>query len=448
MGSLGSEVSVVTPKLVQELPLHYVKLATDAKRMIETLEESCTWGSTSDGGMNRLTLNDDDLQVRQWFIQETKKYGCDIKIDQMGNIFAIRPGQNNDIPPIGIGSHLDTQPTGGKYDGILGVTCGIEVLKTIHDSNVTTYAPLAVINWTNEEGARFPPAMLASGVWGGAFTTEYGHSRPDLNDPSTTLGRELQRIGFLGDVPCSYEANPLSAHFEVHIEQGPILDAAESAVGIVKGIQSIRWCHVDVVGREAHTGTTPMDRRSDTLLGAAKMIVVANDLVTKGPLAARGARATISVINSLPQSINTISGKVRMGLDMRAPLDADVEALEALCRAEFAAICDEHGLTLAFDRFWNSPALHFEPTMVQCVRESARGVGCAMELVSGAGHDSAYASRKVPTAMIFTRCRDGVSHNPAEYTRPEDCTTSAQVLLGAYLRYDDYLRRTNEAGKL
>lgn len=336
----------------------------------------------------------------------------------MGNIFAIRPGQNNSLPPIGIGSHLDTQPTGGKYDGILGVTCGMEVLKTLHTNNITTYAPLAVINWTNEEGARFPPAMLASGVWGGAFTAEYGHGRADPN--GTTLKQELERIGFLGEVPCSYDANPLSAHFEVHIEQGPILDGAESAVGVVKGVQSIRWYNINVVGREAHTGTTPMDRRSDALLGAAKMIVATNCFVTEGELAARGARATIAVINSGPQSINTIAGKVRMGLDIRAPADADVETVEDLCKARFVEICKEHGLTMEFDRFWSSPALHFDPTMVQCVRDSARSIGCEMELVSGAGHDSVYTSLKVPTAMIFARCRDGVSHNPAEYTRPEE----------------------------
>jgi hydantoinase/carbamoylase family amidase len=381
----------------------------------------------------------------------------------MGNIFAIRPGQNNHLPPIGIGSHLDTQPTGGKYDGILGVTCGMEVLKTIHTNNITTYAPLAIINWTNEEGARFPPAMLASGVWGGAFTTEYGHTRTDPD--GLTLKQELEKIGFLGDVPCSYEANPLSAHFEVHIEQGPILDAAQSPVGIVKGVQSIRWYHVDIVGREAHTGTTPMDRRSDALLGAAKMIVETNRFVTEGDLAARGARGTIAVINSGPQSINTIAGKVRLGLDIRAPADADVEKVEELCRVRFDEICKEHGLTMVFDRFWTSPALHFDPTMVQCVRESANSIGCNMELTSGAGHDSVYTSRKVPTAMLFSRCRDGVSHNPAEYTRPEEsvpspfdtttivltnaysCAASAEILLGAYLRYDDHLRATASTGK-
>ncbi|KAI1440173.1 putative N-carbamoyl-L-amino acid hydrolase [Annulohypoxylon stygium] len=445
MGSWTADPPALAAKLAPELPLYYAKLCIDGKRMVDTLEESCKWGDTADGGMNRLTLNDDDRSVRHWFIKETKKCGCEVKVDEMGNIFAIRPGQNNSLSPIGIGSHLDTQPTGGKYDGILGVTAGMEVLKTIHAANITTYAPLAIINWTNEEGARFPPAMLASGVWGGAFSTEYAHGRTDLNDSSTTLKHELERIGFLGEVPCSYEANPLSAHFELHIEQGPILDTAESPVGVVKGVQSIRWYHVDVTGREAHTGTTPMDRRSDALLGAAKMIVATNGFVTEGELAARGARATIAVINSGPQSINTIAGKVRMGLDIRAPSDADVEEVERLCRERFEEVCKEHGLELGFDRFWTSPALHFDPIMVQCARDSAKSIGCEMELVSGAGHDSVYTSKKVPTAMLFARCRDGVSHNPAEYTRPEDCAASTEVLLGAYLRYDDYLRRSNEA---
>lgn len=336
----------------------------------------------------------------------------------MGNIFAVRPGENNDLPPIGIGSHLDTQPTGGKYDGILGVLAGLEVLRTVHANNITTYAPLAIVDWTNEEGARFPPAMLASGVWGGAFTTEWAQARADHD--GATIGQELKRIGFLGDVPCSYDASPLSAHFELHIEQGPILDASEEAVGVVKGVQSMRWYSLELVGREAHTGTTPMDRRSDALLGAAKMIVETNRVATEGELAERQTRATIAVIESGPQSINTIAGHVKLNLDIRSPSDDDVEAAEQQCRRRFEAICEEHGLTMKMECFWTSPAIHFNPAMVQCVRESAAEIGCKQELVSGAGHDSVYTSRKVPTAMVFARCRDGVSHNPAEYSRPEE----------------------------
>ncbi|KAI0002650.1 putative N-carbamoyl-L-amino acid hydrolase [Xylariaceae sp. FL0662B] len=416
----------------------YATLSVDANRTMMMLEDACAWGNTPDGGMNRLACNDDDKKVREWFTTETKKCGCTVKVDEMGNIFATRPGQNNSLPPIALGSHLDTQPTGGKYDGILGVVSALEVLQTIHANNITTYAPLCVVNWTNEEGARFPPAMLCSGVYGGAFTTEYGHSRTDKD--GKTLKQELERIGYLGDVPCSFETNPILAHFEVHIEQGPMLDMAESPVGVVKGVQSIRWYHIYVVGREAHTGTTPMDRRSDALLGAAKMIVETNRFVTEGELAARGARATIAVINSGPQSINTIAGKVRMGLDIRALTDEDVAKVEELCRKRFQEISDEAGLTVTIDRFWTSPALHFDPIMVNCVRESAKSIGCEMELVSGAGHDSVYTSYKVPTAMIFVRCRDGVSHHPAEYSRPQDCVAGAQTLLGAYLRYDAYTR--------
>ncbi|CAK7244475.1 MAG: hypothetical protein STHCBS139747_006016 [Sporothrix thermara] len=442
MGSIATEQK---PKVEVPMPAHYAALKTDSKRMIATLDAACQWGNTSDGGMDRLTLNDDDKKVREWFIAETTKCGCSITVDAMGNIFAVRPGINNDIPPIGIGSHLDTQPTGGRYDGILGVTTGMEVLQTLHANNITSYAPLAIIDWTNEEGARFPPAMLASGVWAGAFTTEYGHNRTDAT--GTTLKQELERIGYLGETPCTYEANPLSAHFEVHIEQGPILDAAKEPVGVVKGIQSIRWYHVDIVGREAHTGTTPMDRRSDALLGAAQMIVATNNIVTTGELSARQARATIAVVNSLPQSINTIAGKVRLSLDVRAPDDADVAEVERLCRLQFAEIAKQHGLKVDIDCFWVSPALHFDPVMVDCVRASAASMGCQTELVSGAGHDSAYTSKKVPTAMIFARCLDGVSHNPAEFTEPEDVSASAEALLGAYLRYDDYLRKKIE-GKL
>ena len=396
--------------------------------------------STPDGGMDRLSCNDDDKSVRDWFIAETKKYGCHHRIDEMGNIFAIRPGQNNNLAPIGLGSHLDTQPTGGRYDGILGVVCGVEVLQTLHANNITTYAPIAVVNWTNEEGARFPPAMLCSGVWGGEFTAEYAQGRQDPE--GNTLGGELKRIGYNGPTPCSFDANPLLAHFEVHIEQGPILDVAQKPVGIVRGVQSIRWYKIGIQGREAHTGTTPMDRRSDALLGAAKMIVETNRIVTETDVALRGGRATVAVINSLPQSINTIAGKVSLGLDIRAPADSDVELIERQCLEGFEAICKQHGLEMTFDNFWKSPALDFDPIMVSCVKQAAAELGCDMEIVSGAGHDSVYTSRKVPTAMIFVRCKDGVSHHPAEYSREEDCAAGAEALLGAYLRYDDYIRRS------
>ncbi|EXJ90139.1 hypothetical protein A1O3_03208 [Capronia epimyces CBS 606.96] len=429
--------------MVAALNAAYARLKTNAKRLNDTLQYSCQWGSTPDGGMNRLSGNDDDQKVRDWFVAEVTRYGCSHQVDAMGNIFAIRPGQNNTLPPIALGSHLDTQPTGGRYDGILGVLCALEVLRVIHEANITTYAPLAIVNWTNEEGARFSPAMLGSGVWAGEFSTEYGHSR--VSSEGTTMGQELQRIGYLGSTPCSYQANPLLAHFEVHIEQGPILDVAEKPVGVVKGAQAIRWYRLAVRGREAHTGSTPMDRRSDALLAAAKMIVEVNKIATTAPLSTRGARGTIAVINSGPQSINTIAGQVTMNLDIRSPFDQDIEEIEKLCKQGFEAIGEEHGTSLEMECIWTSPATNFHPLMVECVRQSAKSIDCHHEIISGAGHDSVYTSRKVPTAMIFARCRDGISHNPAEYSRPEDCAAAGEVLLGAYLRYDEHIRQQNES---
>jgi len=228
--------------------------------------------------------------------------------------------------------------------------------------------------------------MLGSGVWAEQFTTEYGHTRVD--SVGITLGDELKRIGYVGPETASFKTNPLLAHFEVHIEQGPILDKAEMPAGVVRGVQSMKWYNLKVIGREAHTGSTPMDRRSDALLGAVKMIVEANRIATTGDLAKRGARATIAVINASPQSINTISGDVQMNLDLRSPHDQDVEEIEKLCKENFLKICEEHGLSLTFDAIWNSPAVNFNETMKQCVSSSALEVGCTMELTSGAGHDS------------------------------------------------------------
>ena len=303
----------------------------------------------------------------------------------MGNIFAIRPGKNNNLAPIGLGSHLDTQPAGGRYDGILGVNSGLEVLKVIHENNVETYAPLAVIDWTNEEGARFPPAMVSSGVWAEAFTTEYGHTRADAE--GATMKTELERIGFLGSEPCTYRSNPLTAHFEVHIEQGPVLDEKAISVSTVRGVHSMAWYNIKVTGREAHTGTTPMDRRADALLGAAKMIVATNETVTTGDLADREVRATIAVINSAPQSVNTIAGHVQMSLDIRAPADQDVKDTETVCRERFTAIAKEHALSFEFENIWTCPATTFDATAVQCVREAVLEHGSKEELLSGAGHD-------------------------------------------------------------
>ncbi|EPQ50736.1 N-carbamoyl-L-amino acid hydrolase [Gloeophyllum trabeum ATCC 11539] len=412
-----------------------------AARLASSFDESCAWGATPDGGMNRLSLNDDDKRVREWLVDQVKACGCTVKVDKMGNIFATRPGKNNALPPIAMGSHLDTQPAGGKYDGIVGVLSGLEVLRTLQDKQVETYAPVALVNWTNEEGARFPPAMVASGVWGGAFTLEHGHTRSDAS--GKTIKQELERIGFLGDVDCSFEANPLSAHFEIHIEQGPALEAEDLRVGVVTGVQSMNWYNVVLRGREQHCGTTPMDMRADTLLCAAKMIQAINAQA----LALPGSLASVAVINSTPQSINTLAGRVQFNIDARASSDALLAQLAERLKSTCTEIAEKDGVKIqVWDRIWKSPKTKFDENAVDMVRKSAQEVegGRFKDMISGAGHDSVYTAKKVPTAMIFIRCKGGISHNPAEFSTQEDIQAGANVLLGAVLRYDEYLKNTSQ----
>lgn len=362
-------------------------LRTNAARTNATLSAACTWGATPDGGMNRLALNADDKSARDWFVAETARLGCTHKIDTMGNIFAIRPGTNNSLPPIAIGSHLDTQPTGGKYDGILGIVCGLEVLNCLHENAVETYAPLAVVNWTNEEGARFPQAMVSSGVWAGEIPLERAHGLRD--DDGISIKEELVKTGYLGTVECSWEANPLLAHLEVHIEQGPLLDKAEKSAAVVTGVESIRWYYITLTGKESHAGSTPMEIRQDALLGASRMIVAANRAVTDSELESGklGARATVAWIQSSPQSLNTIAGKVKFGLDLRTVSDADMEVVVAQYQKDVKDIAEELGLTYKMEHVWTSKAINFNEAVVSCIRESAKGEGCDMELVSHIGHD-------------------------------------------------------------
>ncbi|KAK5550927.1 hypothetical protein LTR46_011070 [Exophiala xenobiotica] len=331
----------------------------------------------------------------------------------MGNIFAIRPGQNNEIAPIGLGSHLDTQPTGGRFDGILGVHCALEVLRVLDESRIATYAPLAVINWTNEEGARFPPAMLGSGVWAEQYTLEYAQTRPSVE--GVTMGEEIKRIGYLGKAPCSHQTNPLSAHFEVHIEQGTLLEKANQAVGLVKGSQSVCWLRAIFRGRSQHTGGTPMDKRSDPVIAAAQAILEVNRIANE-----RGFRLTTSIVKSEPRSANTIAGSVELLLDLRTPFDTEMESLHGIVKQSFEAIRLKTKTQLEFERVWNSPAEAFDTSMVDCVRQSIKEIGCDVETTSYIGHDSVFTSKVVPTAMIFTRCKDGISHSPDEYTSPEE----------------------------
>lgn len=401
-------------------------------------------------GMSRPSLSDADKQARDWFADTTSSLGCKVTVDAMGNQFAVKPGRQPGHPTAA-GSHLDTQPTGGRYDGILGVAAGVEMLRVLDDAKHQTEFPVAVVNWTNEEGARFPISMVASGVWAGAIAQEHAHDLASVvrSDPSgTTMLSELKRIGYLGSVPCSHEAIPLAAHFELHIEQGPLLEAAGQRLGVVEGVQAYRWFTVTVKGRDCHTGTTDLSNRADALLGASKMIARARQVAWE-----HGALASTGIIEARPGSTNTVPGTVIFSMDIRAQADGTVNETEAALRSEFEAIAsgadvmqqtanpapvDKLAVEWRLDS--DSRATNFHSDCIECVQKAANTAlqdeKLSRRMVSGAGHDSVYASRRAPTSMIFVPCRDGVSHNPAEYTSPEDCALGAQVLTLAVLEYD------------
>ncbi|QDS74068.1 hypothetical protein FKW77_009419 [Venturia effusa] len=399
--------------------------------------------------MRRLALSDDDKQARDWFVEAVKAQGCKVTIDSMGNIFAVRAGMK-DGPPTFVGSHLDTQPSGGRYDGILGVTAGVEMLKVLNDNWVETEYPVGVINWTNEEGARFPISMVSSAVWAGQIPLEKAHNLKEVGTGTTTQRSELERIGYLGSTPASHKSTPIGAHFELHIEQGPQLEAEGRKIGVVKGVQAYKWYTVEVTGWDAHTGTTPFSARADALLAASKMILHSHKVATR-----LGALASTGILTLKPGSTNTIPGSVKFSLDIRAPHDETVEEAERDIRDSFADIAagkDIGGLNegttaslpcsvnITIDS--NSPAIHFNKECIDCVKDAVKGVfGSAAEklskeMTSGAGHDSVNTSYIAPTTMIFIPCKDGVSHNPKEFSTPEDCTIGAQVLLQSVLRYD------------
>ncbi|KAI6361101.1 hypothetical protein MCOR25_006566 [Pyricularia grisea] len=444
-------------------------LKVNQERMMKTLHDTCVWGTgkrwgsgPTETGMSRLALSDSDKQVRDWFVETVRDLGCTVKVDSMGNIFAIRKSR----PPgdhwatTFAGSHLDTQPTGGRYDGILGVMAGIEMLRVLKENQIETEFPVGVVNWTNEEGARFPVSMISSGVWAEVFDIDQAHNLQEVGGGKATMRSELLRAGYLGEIPSSFSKVPMAAHFELHIEQGPILESNNLKIGVVQGVQAYRWFTIEINGRDAHTGTTPFSARADAMLLASRFIVHSHALATS-----HGALASTGIVQLEPGSVNTIPGHVRMSLDIRAPEDATLDALEADLKRDFDLLSKgvdppgsksqllagaTPGRNDAFSVTWKtdsvSEATKFHPDCVETVRASALSVlearglenpqGLIRNMTSGAGHDTVYASRKCPASMIFVPCRDGVSHNPEEYTSPEDCALGADVLLQSILRYD------------
>ncbi len=404
-------------------------LVIDAERLWGELMETAAIGGSPKGGICRLTLTDLDRQVRDWFKARAEALGCTVTVDDMGAMFARRPGQR-DVPPIAMGSHLDTQPTGGKFDGVLGVLGALEALRTLVQAGYETFAPIEVINWTNEEGSRFAPAMVASGVFAGAFTRDWAVAREDRE--GVTFGSALDAIGYRGAEPCGQ--HPLSAFFELHIEQGPILEAEEKEIGIVIGVQGMRWYEVTVTGESAHTGATPMRLRRNALLGAARLVERINAIAERHAPAALGA---VGLMEVRPNSRNVVPGEVFFCVDLRHPQADVLDQLETEFTSSLREICDPIGLGVSSNRIWDQPPVRFDANCVASVRRAAELSGfSAREIVSGAGHDAAYVSRVAPTAMIFVPCRKGISHNEAEFTAKEQCAAGAQVLLQAVLDYD------------
>ncbi|KAI1409881.1 amidase [Hypoxylon sp. FL1857] len=433
---------------------HFNVLKVNGERMNSLLHESCQFGighrwgrGPTETGMSRLSLSDSDKGVRDWFVTTTKKLGCKVAVDAMGNIFAVRPGKR-DANPTYIGSHLDTQPRGGRYDGILGVLAGVEVLQVLNDHNVETEYPIGIVNWTNEEGARFPIVTVASAVWAEEIPLECAHNLQEVGGGTETMKSELSKIGYLGSTPASYRSMPMAGYFELHIEQGPILEANNQKIGVVTGVQAYKWFTVDIIGQEGHTGTTPLSDRADALLLAARMITLSNRLATK-----HGAVITTGILDVSPGSVNTIPGHVRFTLDVRAPADSTIDIIEAELKQDYAALAAGENVGGLLDGAtpgkplqvsWQtdsvSPATTFHPKCIELVRVSAESVTSdkclSRDIASGATHDSVRTSRRCPTAMIFVPSKDGISHNPLEYTSPEDCALGAEVLLQSVLRYD------------
>ena len=405
-------------------------ISVNGKRLWNTIMETAKFGGTEKGGVCRLTLSDADRQVRDWFVRECEAAGCSISIDEMGNIFARRSGKDNTLTPVAIGSHLDTQPSGGKFDGIAGVLSGLEVLCTLNEAGYTTTAPLELIDWTNEEGSRFTPPMLASGVFASVFERDFAHSIEDSN--SRKFGEELERIGYRGKQKCP--DHELGAYFELHIEQGPVLEAETMLIGVVTGMQGQKWYEVTVTGQEAHAGTTPMPLRHDAMLASARMVEAINEIALgHAPLAV----ATVGLAVVKPNSRNVVPGSVFFTVDIRHPDDKVLSQMDRELRKTVDAIAGKSGVAAKLVNNWNAASMEFNPECIDHVRSAAGALGYRhRDIISGAGHDAIYIAGVAPTGMIFVPCENGISHNELENTRPEYLTAGANVLLHAVMACD------------
>jgi N-carbamoyl-L-amino-acid hydrolase len=402
-------------------------LRTDSDRLWGALMEMATLGATAKGGVNRQALTDLERRGRDLFIQWCRAEGCTIRIDNIGNIFARREGSDPSAKAVMAGSHLDSQPTGGKYDGCFGVLSGLEVIRTLNQHNITTRSPVEVVAWTNEEGCRFPPCMMGSGVFAGELDFDAMMARTDAD--GVKVSDALDAIDYRGSDRVS--PSEISAYFEPHIEQGPILEDTDTTIGVVIGGLGQKWFDLTLTGLEAHAGPTPMHLRRDAMMGAAEVTQALNRIAFEHQPHGRG---TVGCMALHPGSRNVIPGQVKMTLDMR---HWEPEALEAMGQAVSAAveeICQRHGLDYQLEPTANFAPEFFDKDCVDAVRQSADKLALShMDIISGAGHDAMFVGRVAPAAMIFIPCKDGISHNEIESAKPEHVHAGANVLLHAVL---------------
>ncbi len=402
-------------------------LRINPDRLWDSLAEMAKVGPGIAGGNNRQTLTDEDAEGRHLFQSWCEAAGLAMGVDQMGTMFARREGTDPDALPVYVGSHLDTQPTGGKFDGVLGVLGGLEVIRSLNDLGIKTKHPIVVANWTNEEGARFPPAMLASGVFAGVLDQDWAYARTDAK--GARFGEELERIGWKGDEPVG--ARKMKAFFELHIEQGPILEDEGIDIGVVTHGQGLKWLQVTLTGKEAHTGSTPMPKRRNAGLGMARVIELVHEIATDYQPDAVGAVGHMEVY---PNSRNIIAGRTVFTIDIRSPEKDVLDAMDARIREGVETICEALDISHAIEQVGHFDPVTFDEGCVSAVRQAADRLGYThRDIVSGAGHDACWINRVAPTAMIFCPCVDGLSHNEAEEISKEWAGAGCDVLFHAVL---------------
>ena len=396
-------------------------------RLWGSLMDLAKIGATDKGGVRRLALTDLDRQGRDLVTGWCRDAGMAVTVDKVGNIFARRPGSDPARGPVISGSHIDTQPSGGRFDGNYGVLAALEVVRTLNDQGLQTAAPVEVAIWTNEEGTRFQPVMMGSGVFAGVFDLADVLARKDLDGLS--VGAELTRIGYAGDLACG--GRPVGAYFEAHIEQGPVLEDTRNTIGVVTGVMGLRWYDVVVTGQDSHAGPTPMHLRRDALLAAARVIEAVNRIAHEH---APNGRGTVGFIQCKPNSRNVVPGEVRFSVDLRHAQTPDLDAMEATLRGTCAKVATDTGVSIDVTLNSSFATTAFDPACIDVVRAGAGRLGYRhMDIVSGAGHDAVYLARVAPTAMIFVPCEGGISHNEIENATPEDLEAGCNVLLHAML---------------